>query len=193
MILADSEIKRRIQNNEIKVTTEDSYDILSQIWPASLDFRLGHTFKYYRRKNQVVIDVRKWVEDKYVWDAYLEKDESFILHPGDFILGSTLETFTIPEDLVARCEWRSSLGRLGIVIHSTAGFIDPGFSWTITLEMTNINEVPVAIYPWMRIGQLAFETLEWKCELPYNKRKGSKYMWQSQPEASRISQDLENN
>ncbi len=192
MILADSEIKKRIENNEIQVKTEDKYDIISQIWPASLDFRLGHTFKYYRRKNQVVIDVRKWVEEKHIWEAYLETDEAFILHPGDFILWATLEAFTIPEDLVARCEGRSSLWRLGIVIHSTAGFIDPGFSWTITLEMTNINEVPVAIYPWMRIGQLAFETLCWECEIPYNKRSGSKYMWQVNPEASRINQDLEN-
>ncbi|MCH2189016.1 dCTP deaminase [Candidatus Gracilibacteria bacterium] len=192
MILADSEIKRRIQTGEIQVNTENDYDIISQIGPASLDFRLGHTFKYYRRKNQVVIDVRKGVEEKFVGEAYLEKDEAFILHPGDFILGATLESFSIPENLVARCEGRSSLGRLGIVIHSTAGFIDPGFSGTITLEMTNINEVPVAIYPGMRIGQLAFETLEGNCDMPYNKRKGSKYMGQKNPEASRIDRDLEN-
>ena len=154
---------------------------------------MWHTFKYYRRKNNTVIDVRKWVEDRFIGSATLECDEAFILHPWDFVLGATLEKFKIPEDLVARCEGRSSLWRLGIVIHSTAGFIDPWFEWTITLEMTNINEVPVAIYPWMRIGQLAFETLEWECEIPYNKRKSSKYMWQTQPEASRICKDIENN
>lgn len=189
MILADSEIRKRIESWDIWVHTKEKYDVFQQIWPASIDFRLGNSFKYYRRKNQVVIDVRKWVEEKYVWIASLEEDERFILHPWDFILSSTLESFKIPENLVARCEGRSSLGRLGLVIHSTAGFIDPGFEWTITLEMTNINEVPIAIYPGMRIGQLAFETMSWVCETPYNKRKTSKYMWQSLPEESRISQD----
>lgn len=189
MILADSEIRRRIESGDIWVKTNSKYDLMQQIWPASIDFRLGNSFKYYQKKNQVVIDVRKWVDDKYVWMATLEEDERFILHPGDFILSSTLEYFKIPEDLAARCEWRSSLWRLGLVIHSTAWFIDPGFEWTITLEMTNINEVPIAIYPGMRIWQLAFETMSGKCENPYNKRKTSKYMWQSLPEQSRISED----
>lgn len=190
MILSDSEIKKRIQSGEIWVESDAKYDIFQQVWPASLDFRLWNVFKYYRKANQTVIDVRNGVEDKYVCIAELKDNEKFIIHPWDFILSASLESFKIPEDLVARCEWRSSLWRLGIVIHSTAWFIDPWFEWTITLEMTNINEVPIAIYPGMRIGQIAFESLLGTCDLPYNKRKGSKYMWQILPEHSRIDKDL---
>lgn len=190
MILADSEIKKRIQSGEIWVETRSWYDIIEQIWPASLDFRLWNVFKYYMKKNQVVIDSKEGIHSNYINVSKLEMGERFILHPWDFVLGSTLEKFSIPDNLVARCEGRSSFWRLWLVIHSTAWFIDPWFSWTITLEMTNINEIPIAIYPGMRIGQLAFETLEWKCEIPYNLRKWSKYMWQTLPEASRIDTDL---
>ena len=190
MILSDSEMIKRIKSWNIGVETNSKYDIIKQVWPPSLDFRLWNTFKYYRRKNNTVIDVKRWVDKKYVWISELTESEAFILHPWDFILSSTLERFKIPDDLVARCEWRSSLWRLGLVIHSTAWFIDPWFEWTITLEMTNINWIPLAIYPWMRIWQLAFETLLWKCEKPYHKRKWSKYMWQIVPEESRIHKDI---
>jgi dCTP deaminase len=189
MILSDSEIKKRLISWDIWVETDIKYDIIKQVWPASLDFRLGYFFKYYRRKNQTVIDVKEWVKSKHVWMAELSEGEKFILHPWDFILSSTLESFKIPTNLVARCEWRSSLWRLGLIIHSTAGFIDPWFEWTITLEMTNINEVPIVIYPWMRIWQLAFETILWKVETPYNKRESSKYMKQIKPEESKIQED----
>lgn len=189
MILSDSEIKKRVESWEIWIKTQDKYEILQQIWPASIDFRLWNFFKSYRKKNQTVIDVREWVKSEYVWISELKENEKFILHPWDFILSSTLESFKIPYDLVARCEWRSSLWRLGLVIHSTAGFIDPWFEWTITLEMTNINEIPIAIYPWMRIWQLAFETILWEVKSPYDKRKWSKYMNQKIPEESRIQKD----
>jgi dCTP deaminase len=105
-------------------------------------------------------------------------------------LGVTLEKIKIPNNLVARCEWRSSIGRLWIVIHSTAWYIDPGFEWTITLEITNINEIPVALYPGMRIGQFAFQTIEGNVDIPYNERKWSKYNGQILPEESRVSKDL---
>ena len=190
MILADGEIKKRISSWEIWIESDPKYDIFQQIWPASFDFRLWNIFKYHKKNDQIVIDTREWVKVESIWISELKKDEKFILHPGCFVLASTLETFSIPNDLVARCEWRSSLWRLWLIIHSTAWFIDPWFSWTITLEMTNINEVPIAIYPWMRIWQLAFETLMWKCLLPYDIRKGSKYMWQVSPEASKIDKDL---
>lgn len=114
----------------------------------------------------------------------------FVIHPGQFVLGVTLEKLSVPYDLVARCEGRSSLGRLGIILHSTAGYIDPGFAGTITLEMTNINEVPVILYPGMRIGQFAFETIHGTVENTYDKRKGSKYMNQKLPEESRVGLDL---
>lgn len=190
MILSDSAIKQRLSSWDIVVSSNWNYDILKQVWPASLDFRLWNTFKYYKRDNLTLIDPREWIDSSHISTVTLDEENPFILHPGQFILGVTLEKIKVPYDLVARCEGRSSIWRLGIVIHSTAWFIDPWFEWTITLEITNINEVPVALYPWMRIGQFAFETLDWKCEIPYDKRKGSKYMGQSLPEESRVSKDL---
>ena len=106
------------------------------------------------------------------------------------MLWVTAEKIKIPYDLVARCEGRSSIWRLGVIIHSTAWFIDPGFEWTITLEMTNINELPIALYVWMRIWQFAFEKVDWVVKNPYDKRKWSKYMNQLLPEESRIWKDL---
>ncbi len=190
MILSDSEIRRRIENGDIGMESLWDYDIMTQIWPASLDFRLWNVFKIYKKARQTVIDSREWIDPGHVETIKIEEGEKFVLHPGDFVLWVTLEKIKIPYDLVARCEWRSSIGRLGVIIHSTAGFIDPGFEWTITLEMTNINEVPVALYAGMRIGQFAFETVQWEVINTYDKRKGSKYMHQVEPEESRIVKDL---
>lgn len=190
MILSDTSIKQRIENWEIWMETFGEYDVMKQIWPASLDFRLGNTFKIYRKSKQTVIDSKIWVEPSHVEVISVEYGDKFVLHPGDFVLWVTLEKIKIPYDLVARCEWRSSIGRLWVIIHSTAGFIDPGFEGTITLEMTNINEVPVVLYPGMRIGQFAFETIHGTVENTYDKRIGSKYMHQVIPEESRISNDL---
>lgn len=190
MILSDTAIRQRIQKGEIGMQTFGEYDVQKQIWPASLDFRLGNTFKIYRKARQTVIDAREGIDPDHVEVISVEYGDKFVLHPGDFVLGVTLEKIKIPYDLVARCEWRSSIWRLGVIIHSTAGFIDPGFEGTITLEMTNINEVPVALYPGMRIGQFAFETIQGTVENTYDKRVWSKYMHQVIPEESRISNDL---
>ncbi len=190
MILADSQIKARLNSWDLIVVSTWDYNVLEQVWPASLDFRLWNTFKYYQRDNLTLIDPRLWVEKEHIKTVTLDENTPFILHPRQFILWVTMEKIKIPYDLVARCEWRSSIGRLWVVIHSTAWFIDPGFEWTITLETTNINEVPVALYPWMRIGQFAFETLDWKVDITYDKRVWSKYNWQVLPEESRISKDL---
>lgn len=189
MILSDVEIKKRFENWDIEMISNEKYDINKQIWPASIDFRLWNTFKIYKKSKQTFIDSLKWVNKEDIETITLKKWEKFIIHPGDFVLWVTLEKIKIPYDLVARCEWRSSIGRLWIIIHSTAWFIDPWFEWTITLEMTNINEVPVALYTGMRIWQYAFEKILWEVENTYDKRKGSKYMNQVLPEESRISMD----
>ncbi len=189
MILADSEIKKRLKKGDLVVENSYWYNIEQQIWPASLDFRLWTTFKYYRKSNLTLIDPTKAEYINHLTEAEFDTKTPFILHPWDFVLWVTMEKIKVPEDLVARCEWRSSIWRLWVVIHSTAGFIDPGFEWTITLEITNINNVPIALYPWMRIGQFAFETMHWKVDIPYNKRKWSKYMNQIKPEWSRILDD----
>src|SRR5690606_7205144 len=120
-----------------------------------------------------------------------EPGTPFIVQPGEFVLGVTMEKIKIPDYLVARCEGRSSIGRLGIIIHSTAGFIDPGFEGTITLEITNINRMPVALYPGMRIGQFAFEKMTSPADIPYYKKTSSKYQNQSLVEESRIHLDPE--
>lgn len=190
MILSDSEIKKYLHSGELKVESLWGYDILTQIWPASLDFRLGNTFKYYKRDNLTLIDPNIWVDANHIETIILDEKTPFILHPRQFVLWVTMEKIRVPYDLVARCEGRSSIGRLGIVIHSTAGFVDPGFEGTITLEITNINEVPVALYPGMRIGQFAFESILWKVDVTYDKRKWSKYMGQVLPQESRINTDL---
>lgn len=190
MILSDSEIKKRLENGDLKVESLIEKNIFEQIWPASLDFRLGNTFKIYKKSRQTVIDSKLWVDSKYVETVTLKEGEKFILHPGDFVLWVTAEKIKIPYDLVARCEGRSSIWRLGVIIHSTAWFIDPGFEGTITLEMTNINELPVALYVGMRIWQFAFEKIDWVVENPYDKRIWSKYMGQILPEESRIWKDL---
>lgn len=192
MILSDREIKRRIEASELVISSKDWQNPLENLWPASLDFRLWNSFKIYKRKNAAFIDIKKWVQDDIVKSYHIETWEPFVLHPGDFVLWVTMEKIKIPYDLVARCEGRSSIWRLWIIIHSTAGFIDPGFEWTITLEMTNINELPIIIYPWMRIGQFAFETILWEVINTYDKRKWSKYMNQEMAEHSRVCEDLEN-
>jgi len=190
MILSDSEIKKRLKSWEIEMVSNWNYDVIDQIGPASIDFRLWNTFKLYRRSRKTVIDSKEWFDKEHIETITLEDWESFILHPGDFVLGVTLEKIKVPYDLVCRCEWRSSIWRLWVIIHSTAWFVDPGFEWTITLEMTNINELPVALYTWMRIGQYAFETIMWEVENTYDKRVWSKYMNQVLPEESRIDNDL---
>jgi dCTP deaminase len=123
----------------------------------------------------------------------VEEGKPFIVQPGEFILGVTEEEIGLADDLVARVEGRSSLGRLGIIVHSTAGFIDAGFKGTITLEITNINRMPVALYPGMRVCQLAFELMTNKAEIPYHKKASSKYQNQKLPEESRILIDPEFN
>lgn len=191
MILSDSQIKKRIVEGNIIITTEDNFDILNRVGPSSVDFRLGNTFKVYTKSKIASIDPH----DIHSIDGMIEthvvpEGDFFMLHPGQFVLGVTMENIRVPYDLVARCEGRSSLGRLGIIIHSTAGFIDPWFQGTITLEITNINEVPIKLYPGMRFGQFAFETVLGTVDVPYDQRKWSKYMNQKDPEISKIFEDL---
>lgn len=190
MILSDSAIRARLESGSIGLGTRPGYDVFQQIGPASVDFRLGNYFKIYKRDRLQIIDPEEPIAAEAIETIEVPDGECFILHPGHFVLGVTIEKIRVPYDLVARCEGRSSLGRLGIIIHSTAGFIDPGFEGTITLEITNINEVPIALRPGMRIGQFAFETIQGTVENTYDKRIGSKYMNQVLPEESRIVKDL---
>lgn len=190
MILSDRDIKTRIAQGELVVRSPDD-DHMPNIGASSMDFRLGRYFKVYNHTKHAMLDpmdpdtfkdVTRMVE--------IDGDTApFVVQPGEFVLGVTSESVKLPDDMVARVEGRSSLGRLGIIVHSTAGFIDAGFEGTITLEITNINRMPVALYPGMRVCQLAFETMTSPAEVPYNKKKSQKYQGQLYPEESRIAQD----
>ncbi len=192
MILSDRDIREAIQSGKVKIDSPDD-KFLENIGPSSLDLRCGSRFKLYEHTKFPLLDpadpatfenCSRLVEIK-------KPNTPFIVQPNDFVLGVTLEKVTLPDDLVARVEGRSSLGRLGIIVHSTAGFVDPGFSGTITLEITNINRMPVALYPGMRVCQLAFETLTSPAEVDYSKKKTQKYQNQVFPEESRITKDPE--
>jgi dCTP deaminase len=180
MILSDSSIKQRLQSESIclqHLPNTPEFDPYSQINPASIDFRLGNNFKFYKRNKTILIDPRdeQW---RYVEEVIVPRDGYFIMHPGQFALGVTMESIHIPHDLVGICEWKSSIGRLWLIIHSTAGLINPWWKGTITLEMTNLNEVPIKLYPGMRIGQYLFQTIEWDVEVTYDKKTSSKYQGQ---------------
>jgi dCTP deaminase len=191
MILSDRDIRAAIETEKIGISSEDG-NHGKVIGPSSYDIRLGRHFKVYKHAHLAVLDPSKADSFKDITETIEIKDgEPFIVQPGEFVLGVTMERIKLPDDIVARVEGRSSLGRLGIIIHSTAGFIDPGFEGTITLEITNINRMPVALYPGMRVGQIAFETMTSPAEVPYNKKSCSKYMNQSLPEESRVARDPE--
>ncbi len=191
MILSDKDIRAAIDQGKIGISSEDG-EHGKVIGPSSYDIRLGRHFKVYKHAHLAVLDPTDPESFKDVTETIEIKDgKPFIVQPGEFVLGVTMERIKLPDDIVARVEGRSSLGRLGIIIHSTAGFVDPGFEGTITLEITNINRMPVALYPGMRVGQIAFETMTSPAEVPYNEKSCSKYMGQSLPEESRVVKDPE--
>lgn len=191
MILSDRDIRAAIASGRVKIET-DRTDLQSHIHASSMDLRLGNIFKVYEHSKHAILDPKdpsSFAQNMRVVEV--PSGDPFIVQPGEFILGVTEEKITVPDDLVVRVEGRSSLGRLGIIVHSTAGFVDPGFCGTITLEISNLNRMPVALYPGMRVCQLAFETMSSPAEMPYHKKPGSKYQGQVMPEESRLSLDVE--
>lgn len=190
MILSDADILRRLEAGELVVDPLDDPDI--QIQPASVDLRLGREFLEFQRTNIPCIHPNSEQEvSDYVSETVVEDGEEFILHPGDFVLGTTLERVEIPPDLIAHVQGRSSMGRLAIVIHATAGIIDPGYRGQITLELSNLGAAPVALTPGMRISQIILTELTSRSERPYGSDRGSKYQDQTGPQASRIETDPE--
>ncbi len=190
MILSDVDIRRRLTDGELVV--EPLSDPELQIQPASIDLRLGREFLEFQRTNIPCIHPNSQQEvSEYVEETYVEDGKEFILHPGDFVLGTTVERVEIPADLIAHVEGRSSLGRLAIVVHATAGLADPGYKGQITLELSNLGTAPVSLSPGMRISQLTFTELKTPAERPYGSERGSKYQGQKGPQASRIQGDRE--
>ncbi len=191
MILSDRDIRKAIESGRVNIESAQP-ELFRHIHASSMDLRLGHTFKLYEHSKFAILDPKAPETFKGNMRTITVKDgDPFIVQPGEFVLGVTQETRTVPDDFVVRVEGRSSLGRLGIIIHSTAGFVDPGFSGTITLEISNLNRLPVALYPGMRVCQIAFEQMTSPAEQPYDKKPGSKYQGQVLPEESRLDLDRE--
>jgi dCTP deaminase len=190
MILSDADIERRLERGDLSIEPLADPDI--QIQPASVDLRLGQEFLEFERTNIPCIHPNSEQEvSEYVSETEVEAEGEFVLHPGDFVLGTTVERVEIPHDLIAHVEGRSSLGRLAIVVHATAGLCDPGYEGQITLELSNLGAAPVSLTPGMRISQLTFTQLSSPAERPYGSDRGSKYQDQSGPQASRIQGDKE--
>ncbi len=185
MVLADRTIARFLAEGRIEI---DPYDP-ALLQPSSVDVRVDRYFRVFRNNLYPFIDVKQAQED--LTELVEIAEEPFILHPGEFVLGSTLERVRLPDDLVARLEGKSSLGRLGLLIHSTAGFIDPGFDGHVTLELSNVANLPITIYAEMKIGQLSFVALSEPAAEPYGASAlGSKYQGQKGPTPSRYWQNF---
>ena len=186
MILSDRSIRTAVEEGRIVIEPFDP----AMIQPSSIDLRIDRYFRVFENHRYPYIDPKAPQPDLTV-EVATEVDHPFILHPGEFVLGSTLEVVRLASDIVARLEGKSSLGRLGLLIHSTAGFVDPGFEGHLTLELSNVATLPIAIYPGMRIGQLSFYELSTPAEHPYGSGEaGSKYQGQRGPTPSRIHQDF---
>lgn len=186
VVLSDRTIRRLLAEGRIGI---DPYDE-SLMQPSSLDVRVDRLFRVFRNSRYPYIDVKQ-EQEGLTELVEVTGDEPFILHPGEFVLGSTLERVTLPDDLVARLEGKSSLGRLGLLIHSTAGFIDPGWDGHVTLELSNVANLPITIYPGMKIGQISFVQLTEPAERPYGSGGlGSKYQGQQGPTPSRYWQNF---
>ena len=181
MILSDRTIREQLEAGRIIIEPFDP----SCVQPSSIDLRLDRWFRVFRNHTMGLIDVKKNLEDLTEL-VEITGDEPFILHPGEFVLGSTAERIANPPDIVGRLEGKSSLGRLGLLIHSTAGFIDAGWDGQITLELSNVASLPITLYPGMKIGQISFMMMTTEADTPYGSAAiGSKYQGQVGPRPSR--------
>ncbi|MEL7207384.1 MAG: dCTP deaminase [Actinomycetota bacterium] len=187
MILSDHTIREHLADGRIEIDPLDE----SCIQPSSVDLHLDGLFRVFRNHTMAVIDVKQNLESL---TELVEADdhEPFILHPGEFALGSTSERIKLPTDLVARLEGKSSLGRLGLLIHSTAGFVDAGWDGHLTLELSNVANLPITLYPGMKIGQISFLQMSTPADVPYGSAQvGSKYQGQRGPTPSRYWENFD--
>lgn len=188
MVLSDRDIKKALASGRIKLSPKPN--LASQLGSCMIDLQLGNVYRVFNHSKTPYIDPQnaKTMEGL-TTEIYVKDSESFTLHPGEFILAVTREHIEMPDDLTGRLEGRSSIGRLGIVIHSTAANIECGFRGNITLELANMSRIPVMLRPGMRICSISFEELTSPAEVPYYKKKTAKYVDQKVPEASKISQE----
>ncbi len=186
MLLSDVDLKAALADGRLGLEPYDP----AMVQPSSIDVRLDRWFRVFNNTRYTHIDPALQ-QDELTTLVETDGDESFVLHPGEFVLGSTLERCTLPDDLAGRLEGKSSLGRLGLLTHSTAGFIDPGFSGHITLELSNVANLPITLWPGMKIGQLCLLRLTSPAEHPYGSAQaGSRYQGQRGPTESRAYQSF---
>jgi dCTP deaminase len=187
VILSDRTIRDELAAGRIVIDPLDEADIQ----PSSVDLRLDRYFRVFRNHTSRVIDVREDQENLTELIEIAAEGDAFILHPGEFVLGSTAERVTLPTDLVARLEGKSSLGRLGLLIHSTAGFVDAGWDGHLTLELSNVATLPITLYPGMKVGQISFLRMTTPADRPYGTAQvGSKYQGQRGPTPSRYFENF---
>jgi dCTP deaminase len=185
MVLSDGDIRRHIESGKIRFSPVIDYE--TQLGTCSIDLRLGNLFRVFEHSKFPFIDLRNGVDvDQVMREVTVADGDSFVLHPGQFVLGMTMESMELAPDILARLEGRSSLGRLGIIVHGTASVFDPGWVGNATLELGNVGIIPVGLYPGMRICSFTFEPLSSPAEVPYGKRRASKYVNQTGPLASKI-------
>jgi len=188
MILSDRDIQTALRTGRITITPKP--DLRVQLGSCSVDLRLGKFFRVFNHSQFPYIDPNNpKLSTDMMKGVVVPEGKPFILQPGDFVLATTMESFRLPDDLVARLEGRSSLGRLGIVVHSTASIFDPGWRGVVVMELGNQGRMPVALYPGMRICALTFEELTSPARVPYHKKKSAKYIGQKVPEASKIASE----
>ena len=189
MVYSDREIKSALKTGLINIIP--SPDLKTQLGSCSIDLRLGNTFRVFEQSKYSLIDPfsKDAKEKEFTREVNVKNGERFIMQPGDFVLAVTLEKITISPKLLGRLEGRSSLGRLGIVVHSTASVFDPGWDGQAVLELGNLGKLPVALYPGMRICAMTFEELSSSAEVPYGKKKTAKYKHQDKPYESRINRE----
>lgn len=185
-VLSDRTIKEELAAGRLVIEPLDE----ANIQPASIDLQLDRVFRIFRVTRRPFVDVRQPMEDLTEL-VTIEDDEPFIIQPGTFVLGSTLESVTLPDDIVARVDGRSSLGRLGLLVHATAGYVDPGWTGKLTLELSNQSQMPIALYYGMKISQISFLRMSTPVDRPYGSDSlASKYQGQTGPTPSRIFQDF---
>jgi dCTP deaminase len=190
VILSDRTIREEIKAGRVVIDPFDD----GMVQPSSVDVRLDRYFRVFLNHTMPVIDLKKNLEEltRLVEIDAEDPERTFILHPGEFVLGSTLERVALPDDTVGRIDGKSSLGRLGLLIHSTAGFIDPGFDGHITLELSNVASLPITLYPGMKIGQISFLRMTTAADVPYGATQlGSKYQGQRGPTPSRYWENFD--
>jgi dCTP deaminase len=181
VLLSDHDIRSELESGRVRL---DPYEP-AMVQPSSIDVRLDKFFRLFDNHRYAVIDPAEEQPDLTHF-VEVAQGEAFVLHPGEFVLGSTYEAVTLPDDVAARLEGKSSLGRLGLLTHSTAGFVDPGFTGHVTLELSNVATLPIKLWPGMKVGQLCFFRLSSPADAPYGSgASGSRYQGQRGPTASR--------